>query len=62
MKQTAYRSKPIGAPAQNLIGGGNALIISGLRNIAFPDFVIFIVSFLCVSCEKEIYLCPRINN
>ena len=62
MKQTAYRSKPIGAPVQQLIGGGNLLIISGLRNIAFLNFVIFIVSFLCVSCEKEISLCPRINN
>lgn len=30
------------------------MIFSGLRFAAISNFVIFIVSFLCVACEKEI--------
>ena len=45
---------PPGYLPKILEGGGKSLIFSDLRNIAFPFYVIFIVSFLCVTCGKEI--------
>ena len=54
MKHDRYSSKPAGRPAQKLIGGGKTLNISVLRGVVISNFVIFIISFLCVSCEKEI--------
>ena len=54
MQHDRYSSKPAGRPVQKLIGGGKTLNISVLRFVAFPLVLIIIVSFLCVSCEKEI--------
>ena len=54
MKHDRYSSKPTGRPAQKLIGGGKTLNISVLRFSVLPFILIIIVSFLCVSCEKEI--------
>ena len=54
MQHDRYSSKPAGRPAQKLIGGGKTLNISVLRFVAFLFILIIIVSFLCVSCEKEI--------
>ena len=54
MQHDRYSSKPAGRPAQKLIGGGKTLNISVLRFVAFLFILIIIVSFLCVSCGKEI--------
>ena len=54
MKHNTLYNKPAGTPTRNLIGGGKLLIFSGLRLIAVPFSIFIIVSFLCVSCEKEI--------
>lgn len=61
MRQTTYTSKPAGAPSQKLIGGGKALNISGLRSISTFLLFLFIVSFLCTSCEEETSVLYTLN-
>ena len=54
MKHDTLYNKPAGAPTRNPLGGGKSLNFSGLRGITILFSIFIIVSFLCVSCEKEI--------
>ena len=54
MKHDTLYNKPAGAPTRNPLGGGKSLNFSGLRGSTILFSIFIIVSFLCVSCEKEI--------
>ena len=62
MKYDTLHTKPLGISLPTPIrGGGKSLIINTLHRRFVFVFIIFLASFLCLSCQKEAFRYPEMQ-